>query len=131
MRGSYGATEYGKVGIESAVSGADPHELISILFSQLKKELVAAEYHCKAKNFELYSSKVTKANRILAGLQGSLDLEKGGEIADNLVELYAFCIRQLTKSLTSKDAKIIGEVAIVLNPVITGWEEISPSRTAA
>ena len=131
MRATYGATEYGKVGIESAVSGADPHELISILFSQLKKELVAAEYHCKAKNFELYSSKVTKANRILAGLQGSLDLEKGGEIADNLVELYAFCIRQLTKALTSKDVKIVEDVAIVLNPVITGWEEISPSRTAA
>jgi flagellar protein FliS len=131
MRATYGATEYGKVGIESAVSGADPHELISILFSQLKKELVAAEYHCKAKNFELYSSKVTKANRILAGLQGSLDLEKGGEIADNLVELYAFCIRQLTKALTSKDVKMVEDVAIVLNPVITGWEEISPSRTAA
>jgi flagellar protein FliS len=131
MRATYGATEYGKVGIESAVSGADPHELISILFSQLKKELVAAEYHCKAKNFELYSSKVTKANRILAGLQGSLDLEKGGEIADNLAELYAFCIRQLTKALTSKDVKMVEDVAIVLNPVITGWEEISPSRTAA
>ena len=131
MRATYGATEYGKVGIESAVSGADPHELISILFSQLKKELVAAEYHCKAKNFVLYSSKVTKANRILAGLQGSLDLEKGGEIADNLVELYAFCIRQLTKALTSKDVKMVEDVAIVLNPVITGWEEISPSRTAA
>jgi len=131
MRATYGATEYGKVGIESAVSGADPHELISILFLQLKKELVAAEYHCKAKNFELYSSKVTKANRILAGLQGSLDLEKGGEIADNLVELYAFCIRQLTKALTSKDVKMVEDVAIVLNPVITGWEEISPSRTAA
>ena len=131
MRVTYGATEYGKVGIESAVSGADPHELISILFSQLKKELVAAEYHCKAKNFELYSSKVTKANRILVGLQGSLDLEKGGEIADNLVELYAFCIRQLTKALTSKDVKMVEDVAIVLNPVITGWEEISPSRTAA
>ena len=131
MRATYGATEYGKVGIESAVSGADPHELISILFSQLKKELVAAEYHCKAKNFELYSSKVTKANRILAGLQGSLDLEKGGEIADNLVELYAFCIRQLTKALISKDVKMVEDVAIVLNPVITGWEEISPSRTAA
>ena len=92
---------------------------------------MAAEYHCKAKNFELYSSKVTKANRILAGLQGSLDLEKGGEIADNLVELYAFCIRQLTKALISKDAKMVEDVAIVLNPVITGWEEISPSRTAA
>jgi flagellar secretion chaperone FliS len=131
MRVTYGAAEYGKVGIESVVSGADPHELISILFSQLKKELVAAEYHCKAKNFELYSSKVTKANRILVGLQGSLDLEKGGEIADNLVELYAFCIRQLTKALTSKDAKMVEDVAIVLNPVITGWEEISPSRTAA
>ena len=131
MRATYGATEYGKVGIVSAVSGADPHELISILFSQLKKELVAAEYHCKAKNFELYSSKVTKANRILAGLQGSLDLEKGGEIADNLVELYAFCIRQLTKALTSKDVKMVEDVAVVLNPVITGWEEISPSRTAA
>ena len=131
MRATYGATEYGKVGIESAVSGADPHELISILFLQLKKELVAAEYHCKAKNFELYSSKVTKANRILAGLQGSLDLEKGGEIADNLVELYAFCIRQLTKAPTSKDVKMVEDVAIVLNPVITGWEEISPSRTAA
>ena len=77
MRATYGATEYGKVGIESAVSGADPHELISILFSQLKKELVAAEYHCKAKNFELYSSKVTKANRILAGLQGrSIELSE-------------------------------------------------------
>ena len=55
MRANYGATEYGRVGIESAIAAADPHELISILFEQLKKELVAAEYHHKAENFENFS----------------------------------------------------------------------------
>lgn len=131
MRASYGATEYGRVGIESAVAAADPHELISILFEQLKKELVAAEYHHKAENFENFRAKVTKANRILVALQGCLDLESGGEIADNLADLYAFCVRSLTQALITKDGKHVTEVASVLSPVFEGWEEISPSRTAA
>ncbi|MDB2654530.1 flagellar protein FliS [Luminiphilus sp.] len=128
MRATYGATEYGKVGIESVVSGADPHQLISVLFSQLKKELIAAEFHCKAENFDDFRSKITKANRILIGLQGSLDFNGGGDLADNLGDLYGFCIRQLTKALKIKDALLIADVSRVLEPVISGWDEISPTN---
>lgn len=128
MRASYGASEYGRVGNESVVSGADPHQLISVLFSQLKKELVAAEFHCSSENFDDFRSKITKANRILIGLQGSLDFNRGGDLASNLGDLYGFCIRQLTKALKTKDALLIADVSRVLEPVISGWDEISPSN---
>ena len=128
MRATYGATEYRKVGIESVVSGADPHQLISVLFSQLKKELIAAEFQCKAENFDDFRSKITKANRILIGLQGSLDFNRGGDLASNLGDLYSFCIRQLTKALKTKDALLIADVSRVLEPVISGWDEISPTN---
>jgi len=131
MQINNGAREYGQVSIESAITAADPHSLIALLFSQLNKELTAAEYYFGSNDQSNFRIKVTKANRILAGLQGSLDFEKGGELANNLADLYAFCVRRLTKSLTEPSLEAISEVKVILKPIMTAWDEIATDRSAA
>ena len=41
------------------------------------------------------SKALARAGRIVVGLQGALDFEKGGDIARNLNDLYAYVTRRL------------------------------------
>ena len=68
--------------------------------------------------------KVGKASKILAGLQGSIDVEKGGEIAINLSELYRFCIRELLKANINADKTIITNVRSLLAPIQQAWNDM-------
>jgi flagellar protein FliS len=131
MQANKAAREYGQVSIESAVTDADAHSLIALLFSQLDKELMAAKYYVQQQDHGNFRSKVIKANRILAGLQGSLDFEQGGELAANLSNLYAFCVRKLTKALATPDHEAVSEVSVILKPIMTAWDEIAADKSAA
>ena len=75
------AEAYRSIDLESAVASASAHELVSLLFRELNKSLLAAEYHFEQGNIQEMRNHVTKASRLLAGLQGSLDFEQGGDIA--------------------------------------------------
>lgn len=78
------AAAYKRIDIESAVASADKHELITLLFKALIGALAGVEVHHHHGNKDQVREYLTKACRILAGLQGSLDYERGGDIAVNL-----------------------------------------------
>lgn len=66
-----------------------------------------------------------KAARILEeGLKAGLNMEQGGELADNLRNLYDFCIIELTSAnLHNNEQKLI-EVLNVIEPLASAWKEI-------
>ena len=121
-RGAAGA--YNKVGEESLVEAADAHELISVLFSELFSSLNTAEDDFKAGDLVAMRNKITKASRILTGLQGGLDFDKGGEIAGNLAELYGFCIRRLLDSNTKGNVDGVMETKRLILPIAEAWKSI-------
>jgi flagellar protein FliS len=122
------AAAYRSIDLESAVASASAHELISLLFKELNKSLLAAEYQFEQGNLQEMRNHVTKASRVLAGLQGSLDFEKGGEIANNLASLYGFAIRQLFRSTAAGDVDNVTSVKGLIAPIAEAWESISPSN---
>ncbi len=126
-----GAAAYRSVDLESAVASASAHELISLLFKELNKSLLAAEYQFEQGNMQEMRNHITKASRVLAGLQGSLDFEKGGEIASNLASLYGFAIRQLFRSTASSDVEIVVSVKGLISPIAEAWETIAPHNQHA
>lgn len=122
------AAAYRSIDLESAVASASAHELVSLLFKELNKSLLAAEYQFEQGNKQEMRNHITKASRVLAGLQGSLDFEKGGEIASNLASLYGFAIRQLFRSTASGELDNVLSVKGLIAPIAEAWEGISPEN---
>ena len=83
-----------------------------------------------------------RAANIIEHLRDILDLEKGGEIAENLNRLYGFCLDRLVDTDLKNDAQAPKDVIAVLAPMEASWHElatkgaeqaasVAPSRGAA
>ena len=118
------AGAYKRIGEESLVEVADSHELVDVLFKELISSLSTAEDHFETGELLTMRNKITKASRILTGLQGSLDFDKGGEIAGNLAELYGYCIRRLLDSNAKGNVDGVIETKRLLLPIAEAWNAI-------
>ena len=118
------ASFYKQVDLESSVATADKHQLIALLFDGLISSLVAAEHQLDHNNIRAKCDSISRACRILVGLQGSLDHEKGGEIARNLADLYAYAMRRLFKANVDNDKGIIVEVRTLLSEIQEAWATV-------
>ncbi len=72
---------YKKMQIETA----DPATLILMLFDRAIVLLDKAKNEIIEKQYEEKGYSLTKVNEIIAELSGTLDMEKGGEIATSLL----------------------------------------------
>ncbi|MEE8577674.1 MAG: flagellar export chaperone FliS [candidate division Zixibacteria bacterium] len=62
-----------------------------------------------------------KARRFVTHLYTTLDMEKGGNIADQLSRLYAFLINQTNVIEATKDLKQIDDNISILDNLRSGW----------
>ncbi|NBS72932.1 MAG: flagellar export chaperone FliS, partial [Betaproteobacteria bacterium] len=86
---------YGQVKVSTGVSSANNIELIQMLFDGLIESLSTARGHIQHGAIADKSKSIARASRIVLGLQGALDFEKGGDLASNLNELYSYVTRRL------------------------------------
>lgn len=119
------ANAYRQVGVQSVVDGASPHMLIQMLFDALETSLNAAKGAMQRGEIEEKGRQIGKSVRILEeGLKASLDMEQGGEISQNLVSLYDYCITQITLANLRNDVALLETAQNVLTPVAQGWREM-------
>ncbi|MGC8871949.1 MAG: flagellar export chaperone FliS [Caldimicrobium sp.] len=69
---------------------------------------------------------LSKAMDILIYLQAILDLEKGGEIAKNLKEIYQTLIQALLEVNFSNNLKPLNDSIEILEKLRNAWMEIKP-----
>ena len=119
-----GAAGHKKIGEESLVAAADSHELVGVLFKELISSLSTAEDNFETGDLLAMRNKITKASRILTGLQSGLDFDKGGEIAGNLGELYGYCVRRLLDSNTKGSVDGVIETKRLILPIAEAWSSI-------
>jgi flagellar protein FliS len=122
---------YKKVGVESKVIGADPHQLISLLFHGALDTITNARNHLIRKDMEAKGKAISKAIAIIGeGLHSSLDKKAGGELAQNLSALYDYMVRRLVDANIKNDTAILDEVTDLLAGLAESWDSIRPSATA-
>ncbi|EEQ09425.1 hypothetical protein ymoll0001_16830 [Yersinia mollaretii ATCC 43969] len=61
------------------------------------------------------------------GLSAGLDVEKGGEMAENLSALYDYMSRRLLHANLHNDEQAINEVAALLENIADAWRQIGPN----
>ena len=122
MSYSNAATSY-KQAENFYVKGIDtPHGRVQILFDQLEINLEKLTVKHPKTDFASYG-KVLQCLTILAG---SLDHQKGGDLAEQLVELYDYCARTVKQYLVEKDVKKLEEVLSLVGEISDGWKTITP-----
>lgn len=116
--------QYKNVDLNAAVENATPHELISMLFKGALEALAKAKGAIERKDISLRTQQINKATQIIVNLKGTLDLEAGGELAENLDNLYDYMVRTLMQANRDNNAEQVTEVAGLLSEVFQGWAAI-------
>ena len=113
---------YGDVKNSSGVASANNVQLIQMLFDGLLESLVTARGHIQHKNINEKSKAIARATRIVIGLQGALDFEKGGDLATNLNELYSYVTRRLFHVNAHNDLAVLDEVHGLMREIRDAWD---------
>jgi flagellar protein FliS len=125
MRVHFKAMEsYGEGNSASQALVADKVELIQMLFDGLIDSLVTAKGHIQRGSIEDKNKSLVRAGRIVLGLQGALDMEKGGDLARNLYELYSYVTRRLVHVNARNDLDALQEVHTLLNEIRQAWRDV-------
>jgi flagellar protein FliS len=133
-QGHAGANAYARVGVETGVMGASPHRLIVLLYQGARQAIAQARMHLQLGNVPDRGMAISKAIRIVeSGLQQSLNLEVGGEIAQRLNALYSYMARRLLEANIKQSEAMLVEVDGLLATLEEAWVGIAPeiARMAA
>lgn len=132
--GHSGANAYARVGVETGVMGASPHRLIVMLYQGARQAIAQARMHIQQGNVPARGEAIGKAIQIVeSGLQLSLNVEVGGEIAERLDALYAYMSRRLLEANIKQSEAMLVEVDGLLATLEEAWIGIAPeiARMAA
>jgi len=128
---SRSASAYQRVSVETAVSEANPHQLVNLLLEGLLKNIGTARAALQRGDIATKGKQINNAVRILdEGLKPALDLVKGGDIAANLNGLYGYCSLRLTEANLRNDDAALADVLRVIEPVADGWKQIGGQVSA-
>ena len=119
-----GLASYGEVDVQAGTAYADSVQLIQMLFDGLIDSLSSAEGQIERKEIQAKGESISRATRIVLGLQSSLDLEKGGEIAANLADLYDYCTRRLMHANLKNDVEAVQEVKRLISEIRDAWSQV-------
>lgn len=126
------AQSYAKVGIESAVSTADPHRLILMLFDGATVAISLARIHMENGQIADKGAAISKAiDLITNGLAASLDKEAGGELAERLAALYEYMAQRLLFANLKNSVAALDEVTDLLSGLRDAWAQIPNSQQVA
>jgi flagellar protein FliS len=115
---------YGDVKVTTGVSSANGVQLIQMLFDGLLESLAATKGHIQNGAIVEKGKSIARASRIVIGLQGALDFERGGDLANNLNELYGYVTRRLLHVNARNDLDALEEIFGLMNEIRTAWEGV-------
>lgn len=120
------AQAYANVGLETTVLGASPERLIMLLFQGAQAALVRARHHLHQQDVAARGAAISKAIDIVdSGLKASVDTDKGGELAQNLIATYDLISRHLLLANLRSDEQHLTIAENMLKDISQAWREVT------
>ncbi|HLP43257.1 MAG TPA: flagellar export chaperone FliS [Fibrobacteria bacterium] len=115
---SYGAHKSYK---SADIITADRGKLVIMIYDHCIKWLRRAEAELAEGHLEKMVKSVQKAQAGLTELMCALDMDRGGDIAKNLFNLYDFYSKHLTLAIKDRSPKCLADVAAMLGSLREAW----------
>ncbi len=109
--------------LKTQIETASQPQLLLMLFDGAVKKVNIAKKAIRDKNIEKCHTELTKVQRIFIELMVALDLEKGGEMASNLLRIYDFLYHRLVQANIRHDESILDECLPIIENLREGWHE--------
>ena len=110
------------------VKTANNEKLLIMLYQGCIKFLRLAKKSIDENDIEGTNNYILRSQDIIRELRNTLDMEKGGEIATNLSQLYDFMLRQLVEANINKDREKIEVVEDMMLELLDSWKQIANDK---
>jgi flagellar secretion chaperone FliS len=125
------AAQYRAVRSHGLVADASPTRLVQIMFEQILAQLATARGAMgRISENRPVNEVVAKGNAIaktlglIGQLNSTLNMERGGQVAENLRALYEYMMNRLTLANATNDQSVVAEVAALISMIKSGWDQI-------
>lgn len=105
--------------------GKSPVELVIKVYDGAIKSFKAACAHYENEQSDEGYDELQKARKFVTHLYTTLNMEKGGDIAENLGKLYTLMLTQIDLAQSTKDLELINTNVALLSNLRDGWIGLS------
>ena len=116
--------QYRQNHVQGGVDTASPHRLVQMLMEGALEKILASKAHMQNKDVAKKGEMISWAISIIDGLRSCLNLEAGGNIAQDLFALYDYMEQRLIEANIKDDPKMLDEVGLLLSQIKSGWDNI-------
>ena len=122
---------YQSVSAYGGVACDDPHRLVLMIMDGALDRLALARGFQERGNTARKAQVLHSCIILITELRGSLNLQQGGPLAQNLSELYDYMQRRLLRAISEDNMECVKEVTTLLGEIRSAWAAIAPSGSAA
>lgn len=119
---------YGRIAHEyrkGAVNGASPLQLVVMLYDGALRFMEAGKHAIAHNDYTRQNDQLQRAQKVVLELMACLDMEKGGEVAKNLLSLYTYVLNELVKANCEDDADRVDRCMKVMADLRESWVQLS------
>jgi flagellar secretion chaperone FliS len=131
MYAQNGAAQYRAVRNHGLLADASPTRLVQVMFEHILSHLAIVQ-GCMQRiqdnrpvsDVVSKGAAIGKAVGLINHLNACLDMERGGQIAENLRALYVYMMGRLTLANATNDTAIVAEVCSLVGKIKSSWDQI-------
>jgi flagellar protein FliS len=112
-----------------SVQGATPVGLVVMLYDGAIASMQRAITAIDAKDIEKKCAHLNRSLSIIAQLEGTLDFEHGGEVAQTLKQFYAHARARMLQANIENSREILSSLAQQFATVREAWEQVDRSTS--
>jgi len=114
--------------LENEILSASPMRLIQLMYAAALDSIASARRSLRAGEIRARSRAITKALRIVTELSRCLNREAGGEISQNLAQVYGYVLRLLIESNVQQIEAPLSEAERLLSILAEAWMQCVPQE---
>ena len=119
------ARAYMDAELDGNTKTANPHRLVSMLFEGAIAAIIKAKISNQSGNVQERGKAISMAIGIInSGLKAGINLDEGGDIAQNLTALYDYMVYKLVDANVRADLSMMEEVEGLLKDLKGAWDSI-------
>jgi flagellar protein FliS len=116
---------------EANVRGASAVRLVVLLYEQAIQDLTQAAQAMEDSNIEMRTNRINHALEVISRLQVTLDMERGGQVARNLLAFYEAVRANLWKAQLYVSKETLLQQITDLLTLREAWAEVDRAESAA
>jgi len=115
---------------KTEVQSRTPLELVVMLYDGALRFIGVAKDAIGRGDIRGRSEAISRTLAIISELQSTLDLERGGEMAASLDDMYRYLTQRLVQATVKNDAAPLDEARRLLETLRDGWQQIAANAAA-